>query len=69
MTRIEGLQRLFARYGEHIAHVDLVPIGEPRRDPHKVVVGDGWIVARHPDLDATLEIADAIGTDLAIHAD
>lgn len=69
VTRIEGLQSLLARYGEHIPLVDLVRIGEPRRDPHKVIVGDGWVVARHPDLGAALEIADAIGTDLSIWAD
>lgn len=69
ITRVEGLEGIFARYGEHIAHIDLARAGDARRDPHQVIVGDGWIVARHPDLDATLEIADALGTDLRLHAD
>ena len=34
-----------------------------------LVVGDGWLIARHPNLQATLQMADALGTDLRIHAD
>ena len=33
-----------------------------------MIVGDGWIVARHPDLSFTLEMADHIGTDLRLFA-
>jgi hypothetical protein len=68
ITRYEGLEGLMRRYGEHIPVVDLTPIGEPPRDPRQVVVGDGWIVARHPDLATTLEMADRIGTDLRVVA-
>ena len=28
---------------------------------YQAIVGDGWIVARHPDLDKTLEMADRFG--------
>ncbi len=69
ITRIEGLQGLLARFGEHIPAFDLVRVGEERRDFRKVVSGDGWIVVRHPHLDTTLEIADRVGTDLRIWAD
>ncbi len=65
---IEGLGSVMARYGDHIPLVDLVPVGQPRRDWRQVVVGDGWLVGRHPSLDATLEIADALATDLRILA-
>ena len=44
------------------------PIGSPRRDWQNSVVGDGWLVARHPNLEFTFEIADRIGTDLRIIA-
>jgi len=64
----EGLDSLLARYGEHIPVVDLTPLGAPRRDWTQSVVGDGWLVARHPNLEVTLEIADRIGTDLRILA-
>ena len=68
IQRYEGLETLLARYGEHIPLVDLNPIGSPRREWQNSVVGDGWLVARHPNLEFTLEIADRIGTDLRIVA-
>ncbi|MBK7642538.1 MAG: ATP-grasp domain-containing protein [Planctomycetes bacterium] len=68
IARYEGLENLLRRYGEHIPVVDLTPIGQTPRDPRQVVVGDGWIVARHPDLATTLEMADFIGTDLRVVA-
>jgi biotin carboxylase len=69
ITRVEGLESLLTRYGEHICHIDLARVGDPRRDPHQVIVGDGWLVGRHPDLDAALEISSAIATDLRLYAD
>ena len=69
VRRYEGLQSLLTHYGEHIPVVDLTPIGQPKRDPKKVVVGDGWIVVRHPDLETTKEIADKVGTDLRVIAE
>jgi hypothetical protein len=68
IQRIEGLASLLARYGEHIAHIELTPIGQPRRDPRTVLVGDGWVIVRHPDLAFTIEMADRIGTDLRLYA-
>ena len=69
ITRIEGLDGLLGRYGEHVAALDLVRVGEPRRDWRKVIVGDGWIVARHPDLETTLEMADRFSAELRLFAD
>jgi hypothetical protein len=68
IRRYEGLDALLGRYGEHIPVVELNPIGAPRRDWKNSVVGDGWLVVRHPSLDLTVEIADRIGTDLRIVA-
>ncbi len=68
IRRYEGLDALLARYGEHIPVVELNPIGAARRDWKNSVVGDGWLVARHPNLEFTLEMADRIGTDLRIVA-
>ncbi len=69
IRRIEGLESLMTHYGEHVPVIDLVRVGEPRRDWRKVVVGDGWIVVRHPDLETTLNMADRFSTELRIHAE
>ena len=68
IQRIEGMESLLARYGEHVAVMDLVQIGQPKRDYKKVVVGDGWIVVRHPNLEVTLEMADAFSNELRLFA-
>ncbi|HLU38304.1 MAG TPA: ATP-grasp domain-containing protein, partial [Planctomycetota bacterium] len=68
IQRIDGLASLMQRYGEHVAALDLLPLGAPRRDYRQVVTGDGWICVRHPDLATTMAMADAFATELRMHA-
>lgn len=68
VRRYDGLHALMARYGPHIANIELTPIGQPKRDARKVIVGDGWVVVRHPDLGFTLEMCDRFATDLRLVA-
>jgi hypothetical protein len=68
VQRYDGLERVLARYGEHIAAIELTPIGEKKRDWRQVSVGDGWIVARHPELETTIEIADRLASDFRVIA-
>jgi len=68
IRHIEGLERLKARFGPHIAAVELLAIGEQRRNWILTLVSDGFLVVRHPDLQATLDMADAVGTDLQLYA-
>ena len=68
IARIEGLEPLLAEYGEHMPVIDLVPVGAPRRDWRQVVTGDGWMVARHPDLTMTLQIADRLASEVRVIA-
>ncbi len=63
-----GLRELLQRYGPHIASIELTPVGHPKKDWRKVVVGDGWIVVRHDDLDFTLEMSEAFVRDLLVVA-
>lgn len=63
-----GLPELLRRYGPHVACIELTPIGEQKRDWRKVVVGDGWIVVRHPDLKYTLQMSEAFVNDLLVVA-
>jgi hypothetical protein len=66
VRRYEGLDRLMARFREHVMVIDLVPIGSPRRDWQSSAIGDGWIVVRHPDLATALSIGDAFASELRI---
>lgn len=68
ISRIEGLEALLFNYGEHIPHVELLPIGAPRRNWKQTLISDGWLVVRHPDLGTTMELADKVGTDLRLYA-
>ncbi len=68
IRHIEGLERLQARFGPHIAAVELLPIGAPRRNWILTLVSDGFLVVRHPDLQTTLDMADAVGSDLHLYA-
>lgn len=68
IQHIEGLESLRARFGKHIVHVDLLPIGAPRRNWIQTLISDGYVCIRHPDLQAAMDIADAVGTDLTMYA-
>jgi len=68
IQHIEGLDKIRARFGPHIVHVDLLPIGAPRRNWIQTLISDGYVCVRHPDLQAAMDIADAVGTDLTMYA-
>jgi formate-dependent phosphoribosylglycinamide formyltransferase (GAR transformylase) len=68
ITHVEGLAHLMATMGEHIVNIDLVAVGEPRRDWKATVLSDGIVVVRHPDLATTYELADRIATELHVYA-
>jgi formate-dependent phosphoribosylglycinamide formyltransferase (GAR transformylase) len=68
IRRIEGLQHLLERYGEHIVHLDLLPVGAERRNWILTLVSDGYVTLRHPDMQACFDMADAVGTDLQLYA-
>jgi hypothetical protein len=68
IRRVEGLESILARFGEHIVHMDLLPVGAERRNWIQTLVSDGYVTVRHPDLQATFDISDAVGTDLQLYA-
>jgi hypothetical protein len=68
IQRIEGLDRIKQSFGPHIAHIDLLPIGAPRRDWVQTLVSDGYIVLRHPELSTLMQMADTVATDLRLYA-
>ncbi len=68
IRHVEGLDGLLGRFGPHVAKVDLLAVGEPRRDWKQVQISDGFVILRHPDLAETIRMADAVATDLRIYA-
>ncbi|MEO8193265.1 MAG: ATP-grasp domain-containing protein [Gemmatimonadales bacterium] len=68
IQHIDGLEKLRARFGQHIVHVDLLPIGAPRRNWVQTLISDGYVCVRHPDFQVAMDIADAVGTDLNLYA-
>ncbi|MCK6479279.1 MAG: ATP-grasp domain-containing protein [Planctomycetes bacterium] len=68
IRRIEGLDRILSSFGEWVVAVELLPVGAERRDWRKTLLSDGWVMVRHPDLGATMEMADRVGTDLRLVA-
>ena len=69
ITRLEGAEELQQRFGEHVVWNTLSAPGTPRRDWLKTLVSDGFIMLRHPDLDETLRMADAVGSELHLYAE
>jgi biotin carboxylase len=69
ITRYEGADALQRRFGEHVVWNTLLPPGTPRRNWRQTLVSDGFIMLRHPDLDRTLEMADAVAAELHLFAE
>jgi hypothetical protein len=68
IRRVEGLEAFLAEFGRHVVSVDLLPVGAARRDWRQTLLSDGWIVVRHPDLQATLRMTDRIASDVNLYA-
>jgi len=68
IQRVEGLDSILYRFRPHIVNIDLLPIGAPRRNWVQTLVSDGYVTIRHPDFQAAMDIADAVGTDLTMYA-
>lgn len=69
ITRIEGLAHVMATMGEHIVNIDLVPLGQPRRDWQATVLSDGVIVVRHRDFDEVVAMGNAIANGVHLYCD
>jgi biotin carboxylase len=68
ITHYEGLGHLLAEFGEHVAAVDLLPAGAPRRDWRATSLSDGVVVVRHRELAKTIEMADRFAAGLRLFA-
>jgi hypothetical protein len=69
ISHIEGADILQEQLGEHVVWNTLLSPGTPRRDWKKTLVSDGFIMLRHPDLERTVQMADAVGSQLHMYAE
>ena len=69
ITGVRGLDTLRAAYGDDVVLVDLLPVGAPRRDWRATVMGDGWVVVRHHDLQRVIEMTERFAGDLHLYAE
>jgi formate-dependent phosphoribosylglycinamide formyltransferase (GAR transformylase) len=65
---VEGLDRLLADLGPAVAAVNVLPFGTPRGDWRQSAVADGYVIVRHPELQATLDMAERVARELRIFA-
>jgi biotin carboxylase len=68
ITHYEGLDALLATYGEHVAALELLPVGAPRRDWRATLIADGMVIVRHPELPFAMEMAQHFAADLRLYA-
>src|ERR1035441_10640053 len=68
ITHYEGLDQLLASCSEHVAALELLPVGAPRRDWRGTTLRAGRVIIRHPELPAALEIAQRFAAELHLYA-
>ena len=68
IKRIDGLGEYLARFGDAVVSEQLLRPGEPRRNWLQTLVSDGFVIVRHPDIGATLRMAEAATTDIRVYA-
>jgi biotin carboxylase len=68
ITHYEGLDRLLAEYKDHVAAVELLPVGAGRRDWRATTISDGLVIVRHHELSMALEISERFAADLHLYA-
>ena len=68
ITAVEGLQELLLEHGSDVLVVDLLRVGEHRRDWRATTIGDGIVIVRHPELQRVVEMTERFAADLHLHA-
>ena len=66
--RTGGVISFMRALGPALAADDLVPVGAWRRNWRATLMSDGFVIVRHPDLQRTVEMADAVGETHQMYA-
>ncbi|HRI06731.1 MAG TPA: ATP-grasp domain-containing protein [Nannocystaceae bacterium] len=65
---IRGLDALRRRAGAGLVTAEFTPMGQPRRDWLNTLIGDGFVILRHPDYHEALRLMGQAITDLRLYA-
>ena len=68
ITAVQGLQELLLQHGSDVVVVDLLRVGEHRRDWRATTVGDGIVIVRHHELQRVIEMTERFASQLHLHA-
>ena len=68
IQKIEGLPELERTLGPSLLRHELLPLGARRRNWKQTLLSDGFVMLRHPELETTLRLADAVDQQLVMHA-
>jgi hypothetical protein len=68
IRKIVGLEPLLAEFGKHVVEVDLTPVGAPRRNWKQTLVGDGYVIVRHPELSTALQMSERVAREVQLYA-
>ena len=68
IRRITGLAELKREFGGFWVEDDLTPIGAPRRNWKTTLVGDGYVVVRHPELQTLFRMAERCAHEIQLFA-
>jgi len=68
IRKIAGLEKLLAEFGKYVVEVDLTPVGAPRRNWKQTLVGDGYVIVRHPELSTALQMSERVANEVHLYA-
>ena len=68
IRKIVGLEKLMSEFGKYVVEVDLTPVGAPRRNWKQTLVGDGYIIVRHPELSTALQMSERVASEVQLYA-
>lgn len=68
IRRIDGVDKVRRALGDQLVAVNLLNLGDHRRDWKLTLLGDGWVVIRDPDVKACMDASDYVGQTIQMYA-
>ena len=68
IRRIDGVEKVRRALGDQLVAINLLNVGDHRRDWKLTLLGDGWLVVRDPDAQACMDACDFVGQTIQMYA-